>query len=45
LYVAVRKSRSGKSAGAVDEIATGSVTFFGPAQLVRELRRDLSPLT
>ena len=30
LYGAARKSRSGKSVGAVDETATDSATFFGP---------------
>ncbi len=31
-YEAARKGRSGKSTGAVDETATGSANFFGPAQ-------------
>src|SRR2546423_1261491 len=31
LYEAARKGRSGKSVGVVDETATGSENFFGPA--------------
>jgi hypothetical protein len=30
-YGAARKSRNGKSTGAVDETATGSANFFGPS--------------
>ena len=33
-YEAARKSRSGKSTGAVDETATGSANFFGPLRLL-----------
>ena len=46
-YGAARKSRSGKSVGAVDETATDSATFFGPNRSLRrhgfrlvELRPD-----
>src|SRR4051812_24486608 len=41
LYGAARKSRSGKSVGAVDETATDSATFFGPPRSLR--RRGLPP--
>ncbi len=35
LYEAARKGRSGKSVGVVDETATGSANFFGPARSFR----------
>lgn len=37
-YEAVRKGRSGKSTGAVDETATGSANFFGPVPPLRRRR-------
>ena len=39
LYGAARKSRSGKSVGAVDETATDSATFFGPPHPPRQRAR------
>ena len=43
--MAPRKGRSGKSAGGVDETATGSATFFGPTASSRSLELATSSLS